>query len=359
MPKKPLPPTFEYVLRFDALLSAFRRARRAKRGKGGEPAFYRDLESNLLRLSQELRDHTYRPDPYRYFRLWNKKERVVSEASFRDRVVHHSLVAALEPTFEALFIRHSYACRKGKGMHAAMVAARRLAAAFPYFLKLDVRKYFDCVSHDVLLEMLACEVADDGLLWLCRVLLDGADVPNAAGAPRGLPIGNLTSQFWANVYLNALDHYIRDDLDCGSYLRYMDDLVLFAHRKERLWGWAAAIRTFCRDRLRLELKDEVTVLAPVNEGVPWLGFRVHPGLVRIDAAGRRRFVRKLEASWIRAGEGLLCEEVERDRAASLCGHLHLANGMALRQSVVFRLDGVDPMMQGSSLCSTGAAAPTG
>ncbi len=338
MKSAPIPPTFEDVWRFDALRAAFGRARRAKRGKGGEPAFYRDLEENLLRLSCELRERTFRPDPYRYFRLWNKKERIVSEASFRDRVVHHSLVAALEPTFEARFIRHSYACRKGKGMHRAMAEAHRMSRAFPYFLKLDVRKYFDCVAHDVLLGLLARQVADDGLLWLCRTLLQGADVPDAAGAPRGLPIGNLTSQFWANVYLDALDHHVRDDLGCGAYLRYMDDMVLFDHGKERLWTLAAGIRRFCADPLRLEIKDEATVVAPISEGLPWLGFRLYPGTVRLDPAGRRRFVKKMTACWKTAAEGGGADERERDRGASLCGHLRLGDTHAFRTNTISALD---------------------
>lgn len=338
----PKAPTFDDVWRFDALLAAFCRARRAKRGKGGEPAFYRDLEENLLLLSAELRGRTFRPDPYRYFRLWNKKERVVSEASFRDRVVHHSLVAALEPTFEARFIRHSYACRRGKGMHRAMAEARRMARAFPYFLKLDVRRYFDCVSHPVLLDLLAREVADDGLLWLCRVLLDGAAVPGAAGEARGLPIGNLTSQFWANVYLDALDHHVRDGLGCGAYLRYMDDMVLFDRSKERLWRWVAAIRRFCADPLRLELKDEVMVVAPVTEGLPWLGFRVFPGTVRVDAGGRRRFIRKMATCWTNAARDAVSDEPQRDRGASLCGHLRLGNTHTFRAGVIQALDGTRP-----------------
>ena len=333
----PTPPTYEDVWRFESLLRAFQRARRAKRGRGGEPAFYRDLEGNILRLSAELRDRTFRPDPYRFFTLWNKKERMVSEASFRDRVVHHSLVAALEPTFEARFIRHSYACRKGKGQHVAVQEARRLAGEFPYFLKMDVRHYFDCVSHNVLVGILAGCGFDDGTLWLCRTLLANAAVPGL-DAGRGLPIGNLTSQVWANVYLDTLDHHVRDELGVGAYLRYMDDTVAFGHGKESLWLLAADVARFCRERLGLELKAEATVVAPVTEGVPWLGFRVFPGLVRVDGAGRRRFQKKLGASWRRAALSAVTEDAEVSRGASLCGHLFQADSCELRRSTLRRLD---------------------
>lgn len=333
----PRPPTYEDVWRFDALMRAFKRARRAKRGRGGEPAFYRDLEANLLRLSAELRDRSYRPDPYRFFTLWNKKERVVSEASFRDRVIHHSLVAATEPVFEARYIRHSYACRKGKGQHAAVEVARRMSRAMPFFLKMDLRKYFDRVSHSVLAGILADAGLDDGTLWLCRTLLAGARVPGIEPG-RGLPIGNLTSQVWANVYLDVLDRHVTHDLGHGAWIRYMDDLAAFASGKDALWRLAAEVRRFCASRLGLEVKDEVTVVAPVTEGVPWLGFRVHPGLVRVDADGRRRFQRKLAASVRRAAGGPCEETAEVDRAGSLCGHVRLGDTLSLRRATLGRLD---------------------
>lgn len=209
-------------------------------------------------------------------------------------------------------------------------------------MPLDVRHYFDCVSHDVLLGLLAREVTDDGLLWLCRVLLEGAEVPGAAGEARGLPIGNLTSQFWANVYLDALDHHVRDDLGCGAYLRYMDDIVLFDDSKDRLWRLVAAIRRFCADPLRLEIKDEATVVAPVTEGLPWLGFRVFPGTVRVDAGGRRRFVRKMTTCGAAAGRDAVSDQQQRDRGASLCGHLRLGNTHAFRTGVIRMLDGTRP-----------------
>ena len=336
------PPTFADVYGFRPLLAAFERARRAKRGKGGEPAFYRDLEANVLQLSDDLRTRRYRPDRYRYFHLRgrpSRKDRIVSEASFRDRVVHHALVAAIEPPFEAHFIRHSYACRKGRGTHAAIRAAQRLAGRLPYFLRLDVTRYFDHVDHDVLLALLAERLADAGIQWLCRTLLDGALVPGVpAGERRGIPIGNLTSQFWANVYLDPLDHLVRDDLGHGAYLRYVDDIAVFAHTKEALWTVARDVRGFLRDRLRLALKDRATVVAPVTEGLPWLGFRLFPGLVRIDHEGRRRFGRRLGASVARAAAAPLADEDEVARTRSLCGHLDAAQACRLRQDVLARVD---------------------
>ena len=207
-------PPYSEVYGFVHLFKAFRKARRAKRGKGGEPLFYRDLESNLLELSEQLQHRTYIPDPYRYFTIGRPKLRRVSEASFRDRVVHHSLVAAMEPVFEKHFISNSYACRKGKGTHAALKKAKHLSRHFSYFLRLDYRSYFEHVRHAKLLELLECKIDDSGILWLCRALLSNILLPSSScKAAQGLPIGNLTSQFWANVYLDPIDHWVKRNIE--------------------------------------------------------------------------------------------------------------------------------------------------
>ncbi len=328
-------PSFEDVYAFASLLSGFRKARRAKRGKGGEPAFYLGLETNLLRLSDEIRTRAYRPDPYRYFRLRTTKERVVSEASFRDRIVHHSLVAALEPVFEDRFIETSYACRIGKGTHAALARAQEEAKRCRYFLKLDVTKYFDGIRHEVLLELLSREIGNEGILWLCDILMRQARVPGIAPEERrGLPIGNLTSQFWANVYLDSLDHLVVQLPGVHGYLRYMDDQLLFGDDKRALWAAEGFIKQFAAERLCLTIKARATVLAPVTEGIPWLGFRIFPGHVRLDHQSKQRFVRKLRWSIARANSTLLADENEVARAASLCGHVAHANTLSLRRSLL-------------------------
>ena len=331
--------TYGDVYSFSALLGAFHKARKAKRGKGGEPAFYRDLEANLHVLSEELRLRTWRPHPYRYFTLRAHKERVVSEASFRDRIVHHSLVAVQERRFEPVFIADSYACRRGKGSHRAVERAQALCRRFPYYLRLDVEKYFDHVDHEILLGLLGRRIADEGILWLSRTLLDASGVPGVPpGERRGLPIGNLSSQFWANVYLDAQDQLVSSEFPDLPYLRYMDDSLVFATTKADCWSVAARVRSFVGDALRLRLKESATIVAPVTEGIPWLGFRVWGRLIRIQHEGRRRFGRKIAASCRAARQSILAQEAEVGRAASLCGHLLHADTNRLRHSILDRLD---------------------
>ncbi|GMV43082.1 MAG: hypothetical protein AMXMBFR64_47980 [Myxococcales bacterium] len=200
----PLPePThlFEALTSYRALDAAFRRARKRHSGKREEAAFFCDQETEILRLSDELRNLEYRPRPYKYFRIRDPKPRTISVAAFRDRVVHHALGGAMEPRFEAAFYRHSYASRKNEGTHRAIARGRHCSWKFPYFLKMDVRKFFDNVRHDVLPGLTRRLVPEGAVLWLCRTILAHARIPSGEGAPRGVPIRNLTSQFWGNVVL--------------------------------------------------------------------------------------------------------------------------------------------------------------
>ena len=329
---------FSQVYSFSSLLTAFKKARRAKRGKGGEPGFYLNIEDNLLRLSRELEDRTYQPDPYRYFRLNNTKERLVSEASFRDRVVHHSLVGALEEVFEPGFIHNSYACRKDKGMHRALKQAHCLARKLPCFLKLDVEKYFASIDHDVLFRLLEQRIEDDGILWLCRTLMRHASVPGVQSpTDRGLPIGNLTSQFWANVYLDVVDQTAWRMLG-DEYLRYMDDMLFFAHSRQMLKQVREAICEVLSGQLKLALNERSCVLAPVSEGIPWLGFRVFPANLRMDRGTKKRFARKMTAAFRKGAAGYPADDAELARAASLVGHAGHADTFGFRQALVQRLD---------------------
>jgi hypothetical protein len=159
---------------------------------------------------------------------------------------------------------------------------------------MDVARYFDAIDHEVLLRLLAVEVRDPPLLSLCETLMAAAAVPAVpAGQCRGLPIGNLTSQFWANVYLDPLDHQVAETLRPGRWLRYMDDILAFADDKATLWRLAEDVSDFARHTLRLTMKRRATFVAPVADGIPWLGRRVFPALIRLDRVNRLRLLRAL------------------------------------------------------------------
>ena len=295
------------VYRFENLYLAYRAARRGKRGRDDVAAFEFDAEQNLLHLEQELQDQAYRPGAYHNFYIREPKRRLVSAAPFRDRVVHHALCQIIEPIWERRFIHTSYACRFGKGTHKALDQCHAWVRRYRYAFQGDIVKYFPSIDHRNLYDLLSCRIADRQTMWLIeRILESGAGIQTAeapvvyfpgddlfaALRERGLPIGNLTSQFWANVYLHELDMLVKHDLHCPAYLRYMDDFILFSDDKAQLHEWKERVQHFLSARLRLVLHPRKSLVFPVKVGVDFCGFRIYPTHRRLRRSSVRRFVRR-------------------------------------------------------------------
>ncbi|RLC70958.1 MAG: RNA-dependent DNA polymerase [Chloroflexi bacterium] len=285
---------YAQLVSWDNLYLAYRNASRGKRGRPAVAQFEYRLEDNLIRLQTELRARTYRPGPYHSFYIHEPKHRLISAAPFRDRVAHHALCNLIEPLFERSFIRDSYANRVGKGTHRALDRCQQLARRYRYVLQCDVRQFFPSIDHAILRSILARKIGDPDVMWLVdRILGSGAGVLSeaydmvyfpgddlfAVNRPRGLPIGNLTSQFWANCYLNPFDHFVKRELQCGGYLRYVDDLALFDNDKRLLWKrLEAVVERLARFRLTIHPGAHPR---PVTEGIPFLGFVVYPNRRRL------------------------------------------------------------------------------
>jgi retron-type reverse transcriptase len=321
---------FERIASFAALSRAARAAARGKKRKGGVARFLLDAEREVLALERELRVGTYRPRPFRTFVVRDPKPRTICAADFRDRVVHHAVCAELEPLFERGFMDGSYACRKGKGAHAAARRAQEILRLFRYYLKLDVRKFFDSVDHGVLKRLLGRRIKDADFLRLLGAIIDQQVPWTEAG--KGIPIGNLTSQHFANLYLDPLDHFVKETLRVKGCVRYMDDVVLFADEKGFLWDALAQVERFLRERLLLSVKEGSSVLAPAGEGLSFLGLRIFPGVVRIQRRGWRRFRRKAIERERTFAAGEIDEETFVRSMASLTGHLRHAATRNLRAS---------------------------
>lgn len=292
---------------WENLLLAYRKASRGKRGRPAAAAFEFQLVDRLLELQGELGAGTYRPGDYRHFIIHEPKRRRISAAPFRDRVVHHALCNVIEPLFEARFHPHSYANRVGMGTHRAVDQLQQYARRYRYVLRLDIVQHFASIDHTVLRQELFRVIRDERAQWLIDVILAGGegvlddeyDMVYFPGdtlldrlRPRGLPIGNLTSQFWSNCYLNPLDWFITRELGCPAYLRYVDDLALFSDSKNRLQVWHRAIA----DRLiglRLTTHREAQV-NPTGTGIPWLGFVIFPTHRRLKQRNVVAFGRRLE-----------------------------------------------------------------
>jgi retron-type reverse transcriptase len=296
---------FEQVCSLENILAASREAlKNGKRAKPPGARYFADLEKHAVRLRRELLEGTYRHGGYTYFKVHEPKERLVAAAACRDRVLHHAIVRVLEPIFERRFIEDSFACRKGKGTHAALRRCAQFARRFPYALKGDVQRYFPSIDHGVLRSLLCRVVADEPLLAVIDGILashadgvaqewSGGDLFAVEQRVRGLPIGNLTSQFFANVFLNELDHFVKHTLRVRGYVRYVDDFILFADNRAQLRAWGAAIRAKL-SALRLRIHPDKYRLLPTRLGVDFVGFvSFANGRRRVRTENVRRFARKL------------------------------------------------------------------
>lgn len=333
----------ERLYDWENLRSAYAMASRGKRGRPATAAFESLLADHLLELEQELREQTYRPGAYNNFYIHEPKRRLISAAPFRDRVVHHALCNVTVPYFEKLFIAESYANRVGKGTHRAIDHCQQFARRYQYVLQCDIAQFFPSIDHEVLRQTLAKMLPDASTLWLInRILASGRGVladeytmmyfPGddllAAERPRGLPIGNLTSQLWANCYLNPFDQFVRRELGCKAYIRYVDDFLLFGEDKKELMRWRDAIVARLQ-RLRLMLHRGNAHPRPVREGIPFLGFMVFPDYRRVKQRKGFAYRRKLRH--------LLNIADEKTIQASVQGwinHVRYADSLHLRESLL-------------------------
>lgn len=330
------------------LEQAFHLAAAGRRGRASVAEFERNLEVNLPLLREELLEGRYRPGGYVSFYIHDPKKRLISAAPFRDRVVHHALVNIIEPMFERKFIFDTYANRKGKGTHRALDRCTYYMRRFAYVLPMDVRQFFPSIDHAILLHTIAQTIPDPRVLHLCsqiiasgqgvldgeyeRVYFPGDDL-FAAARPRGLPIGNLTSQFWANVYLNPLDHFIKRQLKCRGYDRYVDDMLLFSDDKGELHAWRSDVIQFLAN-LRLTIHEECAQPRPCRTGVPFLGFQVFPDHRRLK---RRKVVharRRLKAISKRYQAGAISIEKVKAHVVAWTNHASHGDTWNLRQTVL-------------------------
>lgn len=333
---------------FSNLYWAYRGASRGKRGQPAVAAFEYNLEEHLFCLQEELKNQTYQPGAYYSFYIYDPKHRLISAAPFRDRVVHHALGNIIEPIFERTFIGDSYANRVGKGTHKALDRAQAWSKNYPYVLQCDIQKFFPSVDHEILRSILSRKILDHQVLWLCdQILSSGVGVLSeeyemiyfpgddllAAARPRGLPIGNLTSQFWGNVYLNELDQFVKRKLRVTPYLRFVDDFLLFSDKKAELWEWKDAVRQFLVS-LRLTMHEKRSTVYPVTNGIPFLGFHIYPTHRRLKRRNAVAFQKRLKRLFRRYAQGEVSLDHIHQSVQGWVAHARHGDTWGLRRSLL-------------------------
>ncbi|MEY3277143.1 MAG: hypothetical protein RL153_2411 [Verrucomicrobiota bacterium] len=326
----------ERVAAWENLRLAFGLASRGKRGRREVMEFEARLDERLGTMSDELREERVVWGGYRRFKVWDPKERQICAPPFRDRVLHHALMAVCGPVLDRALIHHTYACREGKGVHAALEAAEANARRHGWHVKLDVRRYFDSIEHGRLIKMLERRFKEWNVLSLFWSILETYQTSPG----RGLPIGSLTSQWLANLYLDPLDRMVTETLRCPGYVRYMDDFVLWGDTRDEVRGWRGEVESFLRERLGLELKER-TPVQPTGHGLPFLGFRLFPHRRRrLERRSRDRFERGWRAARRAFEEGRLGEREYQQRLEALFGWVSHAETSALRRALLERLGDV-------------------
>lgn len=330
---------WDRLVTWDNLLLA---AQGASRGKGYRAEVLRfnyRLEENLLDLQRRLLAGEWYPGHYRKFEVYEPKLRIVHAPPFADRVLHHALVQVIGPYFERRFISHSFACRKGRGTHAASEFLGRLLRSAHdtcqgvYVLKADISKYFYSIDHAILLKIIARTIGDERVLEIVRRLVLNC---GCIEGPRGLPLGALTSQLFANAYLDQLDHFVKEKLQVRYYVRYMDDFILLHEDKQKLWLLLEHIRDFLDRELNLSLNHKTRVF-PASHGVDFAGYR-HWTNYKLPRKrnvwkAKRRF-KKITAKYAKGKSSI---EEARSVVASFVGYMRHCKGWRSAGSALERL----------------------
>lgn len=339
---------------FDNIHEAYLNARKNKRYRGDVLEFTAHLEENLIQLQNELIYKTYRVGRYREFYVYEPKKRLIMALQFRDRVIQWAIYRHLNPWFDKQFIYDSYGCREGKGTHRAadrlqywVRQVNRKKERY-YYLKLDISKYFYRVDHKALMDILRRKIEDEDLLELLDRIIncehtafglpaftDPADCPKEDRLlDAGMPIGNLSSQLFANIYLNELDQYVKQELRIHYYIRYMDDIIILHQDKRYLHEVKDEIETFIMDKLRLNLNKK-TAIRPISQGIEFVGYRIFPTHRKLKKASAKKMKARLK--YVRAAfeRGEIDAESLRATEASYLGVLKHFNSHGLRKALGF------------------------
>lgn len=306
-----------------------------KTGKRDVQYFEWNLEENIFKLHRELKDRAYKHGPYKGFYIRDPKQRHIHKATVKDRIVHHAVFSALAPIFEETFISTSFSCRVGYGTHKGVNVLQRMIVEVSkngtgpcFILKCDVQKFFDSVNHEILFSIIKKRIQDKDALWLVKTIIE------SYGDGKGMPIGNLTSQLFANIYMNELDQFMKHNLRTANYLRYTDDVAVVADNRRELEKLLPAVSNFLETHLALKLHPNKSILHSVCQGMDFLGYVVFQQYRLVRSKTKHRMFRKLGERENEYHSGLVTAKRFWQSLQSYLGVLSHANTHKLRESLL-------------------------
>lgn len=321
---------YQQVISLEHLFQAWDEFKNGKRKKLDVKIFERNLEDNIFLLHDELKANTYNHSPYIAFNIYDPKFRHIHKAEVRDRIVHHAIVSVVEPIFDKNFIYDSYSCRTGKGTHRAVKRlasfVRKLSRNYKdncFVLKLDIKKFFASVDHEILLEIIGKSIKDRDLMVLIKEVIGSFS--------RGIPIGNLTSQLFANIYLNELDRFVKHNLRVKYYIRYCDDFAILSHDREYLEKLIVILAKFLNVKLRLQLHKEKIIIRKYKQGIDFLGYVILPHIILPRTRTTRRILKRINEKMGEYQKGRVSEFSLSQTLQSYLGYLSHANSYKLSQ----------------------------
>ena len=328
---------FEHICDFENIHRAYKRASAARHYRDDIILFTRHIEDNLLALRDELKSGAYVHGEYRHFIAQDSKKREIMAAPFKDRIMHHALHGVIEPLFDARFIYDSYACRPEKGTHRAVKRLRQFLRRVPYeqayIFQGDIVKYFSSIHHETLLALAQRTIHEPLTMRLIETVVRSAHAQRGTG----IPIGNLTSQLFANMYLNELDQFVKHILRAKHYIRYMDDFLILDTDKHLLAEYRTAIAEHLETRLRLTMHERKSTIAPVRLGVGFLGYRIFKDTTRLRTSTVKRFTKRIRYRQKQLARGTYPQDRFDSGVASWQAYAKHANAWQLRRILGERL----------------------
>ncbi len=316
----------EKIAELDNLALAAHKAFRGKNRSTEVINYRKNFWENLMVLRSQVLGGTVYVGNYNRFVIFEPKERLICAAPLSQRILHHAIMNVCHEYFDRMLIYDCYASRPRKGLHKAVERTKSLAMHYRYFVKLDFRKYFDSINHSVLKDKLRDMIKDEGLINILFKIIDSYGVDGA-----GVPIGNLTSQYFANYYLSDLDHMMKEIVKCKVYIRYMDDVIIMGKSKDEIRDRIKKYREYALENLKLHVKPPIVGLT--NNGIPFLGYKIYPGRILLGGKAKRRYKKNLNKLNKLFGNGKISETEYAMRLSSSFAFVDFADSKKYRKII--------------------------